>query len=243
MNSGLCLILWIYFDSFCSGQAKSRCGGVLAVDFRWFLPPTFLQNSWLEGQHKLNLTYINEFHKFCWIFECRNSVCKNWLKWEKSQAGRPIPREFHVHLWSECSRVQMQANPMWFHTKYTNQDRKAWAIIRWVHMQYSNSTPSPKPSMRRICNHWSTRRWIGGLRRDKPRPGGLGQAAQHPTASLRTNATETDFIRQLGAYSKKVANNGRHPQAGRPHFFAPHVQPSRGRYTTAMHELTAWLSS
>ena len=102
--------------------------------FLWFLPPTFLQNSWLEGQHKLNLTYINEFHKFCWIFECRNSVCKNWLKWEKSQAGRPIPREFHVHLWSECSRVQMQANPMWFNTKRTNQDRKAWAMTRWVHL-------------------------------------------------------------------------------------------------------------
>ena len=33
MNSGLCLILWIFVDSFCSGRAKSRCGGVLVVDF------------------------------------------------------------------------------------------------------------------------------------------------------------------------------------------------------------------
>ena len=33
MNFRLCLILWVYFDSFCSGRAKSRCGGVLAVDF------------------------------------------------------------------------------------------------------------------------------------------------------------------------------------------------------------------
>ena len=31
MNFRLCLILWVYFDSFCSGRAKSRCGGVLAV--------------------------------------------------------------------------------------------------------------------------------------------------------------------------------------------------------------------
>ena len=33
MNPGLCLILRIFVDSFCSGQAKSRCGGVLAIDF------------------------------------------------------------------------------------------------------------------------------------------------------------------------------------------------------------------
>ena len=36
MNPGLCLILRIYFDSFCSRQAKSRCGGVLAVVFSDF---------------------------------------------------------------------------------------------------------------------------------------------------------------------------------------------------------------
>ena len=33
MNPGLCFILRIFVDSFCSGRAKSRCGGVLAVDF------------------------------------------------------------------------------------------------------------------------------------------------------------------------------------------------------------------
>ena len=29
-----------------------------------------------------------------------------------------------------------------------------------------------------------------------------------PTASLQTNTTKTDFIRQSGAYNKKAANNG-----------------------------------
>jgi len=36
MNPRLCLILRICFDSFCSGRAKSRCGGVLAVIFSDF---------------------------------------------------------------------------------------------------------------------------------------------------------------------------------------------------------------
>ena len=36
MNPELCLILRIYVDSFCSGRAKSRCGGVLVVDFDEF---------------------------------------------------------------------------------------------------------------------------------------------------------------------------------------------------------------
>ena len=49
MNSGLCLIRWIYSDSFCSGRAKSRCGGVLAVDFYDFYRQHFSRNSWLEG--------------------------------------------------------------------------------------------------------------------------------------------------------------------------------------------------
>ena len=33
MNPGLCLILAIFVDSFCSGRPKSRYGGVLAFDF------------------------------------------------------------------------------------------------------------------------------------------------------------------------------------------------------------------
>ena len=36
MNPRLCLILRICFDSFCSGRAKSRCRGVLAVVFSDF---------------------------------------------------------------------------------------------------------------------------------------------------------------------------------------------------------------
>ena len=36
MNPELCLILRICFDSFCSGRATSRCGGVLAVIFSDF---------------------------------------------------------------------------------------------------------------------------------------------------------------------------------------------------------------
>ena len=71
--------------------------------FLWFLPPTFLQNSWFEGQHKLNLIYINDFHKFCWIFECRNSVCKNWQKLGKSQASRPRPGRPAFPVWSLVS--------------------------------------------------------------------------------------------------------------------------------------------
>ena len=103
--------------------------------YRWFSPPTLRLISWKIDHNHAKFTYINEFHKFWWVFECRNNMCEIWPKWEKYQAGQPINLASQAHLWPECSWVQIQANPMWFYTKCTNQDRKAWAMISWVNLQ------------------------------------------------------------------------------------------------------------
>ena len=60
MNPGLCLILRICFDSFCSGRAKSRCGGVLAVIFSDFYRQHSFGFSALRTIiHQFSLTFMS----------------------------------------------------------------------------------------------------------------------------------------------------------------------------------------
>ena len=85
----------IFIDPFCSGRAKSRCGGVLAVDFDDF----YRQHSF--GFHAfrtklLFFTNINKFHEFWWVFEFRSNIYEIKPKWEESQAGRPTTMRFDL---------------------------------------------------------------------------------------------------------------------------------------------------
>ena len=92
MNSGLCLILWIFVDSFCLGRAKSRCGGVLVVDFYDF--------------------YRQHFSR---IHDLRANTNQIWFILAKfgqngrnpRPTGRPIP---HGVWCSSLVRVLMSAN-------------------------------------------------------------------------------------------------------------------------------------
>ena len=68
--------------------------------YRWFSPPTLHLISWNKVHNHAKFTYINKFHKFCWIFECRNSMCKNW---GNSQAGWPTyPVWSLVSIFCQC---------------------------------------------------------------------------------------------------------------------------------------------
>ena len=66
----------------------------------------------------------------------------------------------------------------------------------------------------------------------------FGPTQLKPTSS--DNQERTAKRRQTTDDIPRPAGLG---EAGRPPFFVPRVQPSRGRYSTAMHEWTAWLSS
>ena len=68
------------FRPYCSGRAKSGCGVMLAVDIGDFSQPTLRLISWNKCRIHAKFTYINEFHKFWWVFECRNNMYKIWPK-------------------------------------------------------------------------------------------------------------------------------------------------------------------
>ena len=60
MNPGLCLILRICFVSFCSGRAKSRCGGVLAVIFSdFYRQHSFGFQALRTIMHQISLTLMS----------------------------------------------------------------------------------------------------------------------------------------------------------------------------------------
>jgi hypothetical protein len=101
MNPGHCLILRICFDSFCSGWAKSRCGGVLAVVFSDF----YRQHSF--GFHTFR-TVIHQFSLTLMSSTSFGALVISGTKHAKlSQNGRN-PRPAGL---GQASR----RTPMWFH--------------------------------------------------------------------------------------------------------------------------------
>ena len=101
------------FWPYCSGRPKSGCGGCVCGRYQWFLPPTLCLISWKIGHNYAKVIYINEFHRFWWVFEHRNNMYEIWPKWEKTQACRPRPgRPAYPpgNLGSSLVRVLMSAN-------------------------------------------------------------------------------------------------------------------------------------
>jgi len=122
------------FRPYCSGRAKSGYGGVLAVDIGDFcrqLSAWFHETKVIFMPNSLILTSSTSFGEYL----NAGTTCTKF-----GQIGRkPRPAglstlAIQAHLWSECSWVQIQANPTWFYTKCINQDRKAWAMTSWVHL-------------------------------------------------------------------------------------------------------------
>ena len=112
MNPGLCLILRICFDSFWSGRAKSRCGGVLAIVFSEFYCQHFF------GFH----TFRTIIYQFSLTLTSSISFCDYLISGTKhtklSQngryprpAGRPRPgRSAYPYGISSCNSSEMLLN-------------------------------------------------------------------------------------------------------------------------------------
>ena len=107
MNPRHCLIVRIYIDCFCSGRAKSRCEGVLVVDFDEF----YHQHSF--GFHtfrtillwfSLTLTSSMSFGEYLNSGTTCMKMSRNGEIPRPAglgQAGRPTPVKFHrVALWN-----------------------------------------------------------------------------------------------------------------------------------------------
>ena len=113
MNSGLCLILWIFVDTFCSGRAKSRCGGVLAVDFYDFYRQHFSRIHDLRANTNqiwfilMSSTSFGEYLNAGTTCTKFGQNGRNPRPVGLGQAGRPIP---HGVWCSSLVRVLMSAN-------------------------------------------------------------------------------------------------------------------------------------
>ena len=103
---------------------------------------------------------------------------------------------------------------------------------------------NPKPetvyeeNMQPLINTSVDRRAEKGQAQPGPQLPRFGPTQLKPTSS--DNQERTAKRRQTTDDIPRPAGLG---EAGRPPFFVPRVQPSRGGYSTAMHEWTAWLSS
>ena len=108
------------FSTLLLGASKVWPWECVGGRYRWFSMPTLRLISWNKVHNHAKFTYINKFHKFWWIFECGNSVCKNWQKLGKFP-GRPggLPSvEPHVHVLPVSLKSQNQANSTWFHWRF-----------------------------------------------------------------------------------------------------------------------------
>ena len=138
-----------------------------------------------------------------------------------------MPRNF--------SRVIMSKNPSQSNlvsSKFTNKDRKAWAMEGWVHFQCPNAVSRPKPPWARMCNRWLMRQWNGGPRGAKPRPAGLREAVRPNNHVLWTQSSSTDFQETIQAVHKKSVARWWDPQAGRPRGGRP-APPCSGLCSTS----------
>ena len=119
------------FWPYCSGQAKSGCGGVLAVDigdFRRQRSAWFNETKSIIMPNSLILMSSTSFGEY---LNAGTTCMKFGQNGRKPRPAGLFTLAIQAHLWSECSWVQIQANPMWFYTKCINHDRKAWAMTSW----------------------------------------------------------------------------------------------------------------
>ena len=107
--------------------------------------------------------FLTSATSFGWVVIARTSVPK--IRKMDKILGRPayprpaglapqhtMPRNF--------SRVIMSTNPSQSNlvsSKFTNKDRKAWAMEGWVHFQCPNAVSRPKPPWARMCNREQSR--------------------------------------------------------------------------------------
>ena len=183
MNSGLCLILWIFVDSFCSGRAKSRCGGVLAVNFDDF----YHQHSFrFHAFRTILLWFLLTLTSFISFGDYLNPGAA-YTKMSQigvipRPAGLPL-QHFIVQLCGGWLEPKIKSHQVVL-ANFTGQGREAWTKWSWAQIQQQHEESEPNSTWEEIWALRATCQRNRSLRRARARPAGLGEAGRSLTITI-----------------------------------------------------------